>query len=170
MVGSAALAKLQPTTFSQWAPEASQWREAMVFAVVAVVAFVVVAYPVRRVWRWAGTTYTLTNQRLLLRRGLVSRRLQILDLAQVHQMQPVQNWRQRMVGSGDLQLFFHSGIHSDNVVTVHEIPYWSEFNKDAQHFWAKEFRAVMQQTLRERDYAGVVGMNEKELRKLGRDH
>lgn len=170
MVGSAALAKLQADIFPEWAPNAWQWRDAMVIAVVAVVTLVLLAYPIRRVWRWAGTIYTLTNQRLLVRRGLVSRRLQILDLAQIHQMQPVQNWRQRMVGSGDLQLFFHADVHSDTVVTVPEIPYWSEFNKDAQQFWAKEFRASMQQTLRERDYAGVVGMSEKELRKLGRDH
>lgn len=170
MVGSAALAKLQPDTFYAWAPGASQWRDVLVLSVVALVTLVLLAYPIRRVWRWAGTIYTLTNQRLLVRRGLVSRRLQILDLAQIHQMQPVQNWRQRMVGSGDLQLFFHSDIHSDKVVTVNEIPYWSEFNQDAQQFWAKEFRAYMQQTLRESDYAGVVGMSEKELRKLGRDH
>lgn len=166
MLGSAALAKLQPLTFAEWAPAAGPWRQPLVVVVVAAVCLLLLVYPIRRVLRWAGTKYTLTNQRLLVRQGLVGRKLQIHVLAHMQEVRAVQNWRQRMVGSGDLQLI----AHPDTVVTVREIPHWNEFNKDAQQFWAKEFRASMQQTPQDRDYAWTVGMSEKELRKLGRDH
>lgn len=166
MAGSAALAKLQPGPFAEWAPGAGAWREPLLVVLVVSVVLLLLAYPARRVLRWAGTQYTLTNQRLLVRKGLFGKKLQKLVLAHAQEVRAVQNWRQRMVDSGDLQLL----MHPDTVVTVAEIPHWSEFNKDTQYFWAMQVRASMQQTTHERDYAGEVGMNEKELRKLGRDH
>ncbi|MGN5734842.1 MULTISPECIES: PH domain-containing protein [Arthrobacter] len=166
MVGSAALEKLQPHTFSEWAPGAEPLREPLMVCVVVLVVLVWLFYPLRRVLRWTGTKYVLTNQRLLVRKGLMGRRFQVRALTQIKELRPVQNWRQRMVGSGDLELL----MHPDTVVVIPEIPHWNEFIKDAQQFWATEFREPMQQTPRERDYAGVVGMSEKEQRKLGRDH
>lgn len=166
LVGSAALAKLQPVPFAGWAPGAGPWREPAIVLLVAVVVILELAYPVRRVLRWAWTRYILSNQRLLVRRGPWGRIEEIHVLEQVEEVRPVQNWRQRMVGSGDLQLHMFRGA----MRTVAEVPVLKRFNGETQHVWTRVFRASIQQTSHQGDYAGEVGMTEKERRKLGRNN
>ena len=162
---AAGLAKLQPVPFSQWAYGAGAWREPAVVVLFAVGVFLLLAYPVRRVLRWVNTRYVLTNQRLLVRRGLFGRITEVHVLEQVRQVLPHQKWRQKMAGSGDIQLHMLAGY----VRTVVEVPELKRFNEEIQKAWTAAFRAAIQQTPPEGDYASEVGMNEKELRKLGRD-
>ncbi|MDO5753742.1 PH domain-containing protein [Arthrobacter sp.] len=162
----AGLAQLQAAPFSRWAPGAEAWRESAVMVLVAVGILVLLVYPVRRVVRWANTRYVLTNKRLLVRRGIFGRIKEAHVLEQVQQVVPVQRWRQKMVGSGDIQLHMLAG----RVRTVSEVPQLKRFNEETQKAWTRVFRAAIQQTLRQGDYSGEVGMNEKELRELGRDY
>ncbi len=164
--GSAAMAKLQPGPFSRWAPGAETLREPALFLVAAAVVFLLIAYPVRRVLRWAGTRYILTDQRLLVRRGPFGRIREIHVLEQVQEIRPVQKWRQRIAGSGDLQLHMYRGP----MRTIAEVPSLNRFNGEVQHAWTKVIRASIQQTPQQEGYSGDVGTTEKELRKLGRDH
>ncbi|WP_207344439.1 PH domain-containing protein [Arthrobacter sp. E3] len=162
----AGLAQLQAGPFSRWAPGADAWRESAVMVLLAIGIFVLLVYPVRRVLRWATTRYVLTNKRLLVRRGIFGRIKEAHAFEQVQQVVPVQKWRQKMVGSGDIQLQMLAG----RVRTVTEVPELKRFNEETQKAWTRAFRAAIQQTLRQGDYSGEVGMNEKELRELGRDY
>ena len=160
------LGKLQPGPFSQWAPGAEAWREYAVAGLLAVAGFLLLAYPGRRVLRWTNTRYVLTNQRLLVRRGLFGRVKETIVLEQVREVLPVQKWRQKMVGSGDLELHMFLGpVH-----TVAEVPALKRFNEEIQKVWTMAIRAVIQHAPRDGDYSSEVEINEKELRKLGRDH
>ena len=164
--GSAALGKLQQEPFAQWATGAEAWREPAIVALLVVVIFLQLIYPVRRVLRWSWTRYVLTSQRLLVRRGPLGRIKEIYVLEQVQEVRPVQKWRQKMAGSGDLQLHMYKGP----MRSVAEVPELKRFNSEIQHAWTSVFRASIEQTSLPGDYAGEVGMKEKELRKLGRDH
>ncbi|MDJ0317100.1 MULTISPECIES: PH domain-containing protein [Arthrobacter] len=149
LVGSAALAKLQSVPFAQWAPSsaAAPWREPAIVILVVAVVLLELIFPVRRVLRWNWTRYILTNQRLLVRRGPLSRIEQIHDFEQVQEVRPVQKWRQRMVGSGDLQLYMYRGA----MRTVAEVPDLKSFNEETQQAWTRVFRESIQQTPREGD-------------------
>ncbi|AIY03692.1 hypothetical protein ART_4093 [Arthrobacter sp. PAMC 25486] len=169
LLGSAALAKLQPGPFSHWAPGMEPWREPALVLLVVAGGLTLLLYPVRRVWRWAWTRYFLTSQRLLVRRGPFGRFIAIHSMEQIQEVRPVQKWRQKMAGSGDLQLHMYRGP----IRTLAEVPALTRFNKETQQAWIKVFRtsvASIQQTPQPGDYASEVGMREKGLRKLGRDH
>lgn len=169
MLGSAALAKLQPGPYSKWAPDWETLREPAIVLLVAAVGLTLLLYPVRRVWRWNWTRYFLTSRRLLVRRGMLGRFIAVYTLEQVQEVRPVQKWRQKMVGSGDLQLHMYQGP----VRLLHEVPELTRFNGETQQAWTKVFRTSMasiQQTPQPGDYAGEVRMREKGLRKLGRDN
>ncbi len=169
LAGSAGLARLQPEQFAQWAPGFSAWRETFVVVLLSAEALLLLLYPLRRVWRWTWTKYFLTSQRLRVRRGMFGKFTATYPLEMIHEVRPTQNWRQKMVGSGDLKLFMYRGP----MRTLDEVPALTRFNGETQQAWTKVFRAsttFVQQTPQPGDYAGGVGMNEKELRKLGRDH
>lgn len=123
--------------------------------------FFLLMYPVRRVLRWNFTRYILSNKRLMVRRGMLGRTRAEYLLENVQEVRPLQNWRQRMVGSGDLQLQLLGGT----VRTVAEVPELNRFNGETQKAWSVVLRAAQPG-----DYAGNDGMNEKEQRKLGRDN
>ncbi|MFC8302232.1 PH domain-containing protein [Specibacter sp. NPDC057265] len=164
--GSAGLAKLQPAPFDDWAAGAEPLRGPAIVLLLAVVAFLLVLYPLRRVLRWNSTRYVLTSRRLLVRRGLLQRSMESYFLEQLQEIRTVQSWRQRLVGSGDLQLFLLAG----SVRTVPEVPFLRSFNSEAQQAWSLAARFPVQQTPRLGDYAGGENMSEKELRELGRNN
>lgn len=169
LLGSAALAKLQPGPFSDWAPGMEPWREPALVLLVLGASLFLLLYPVRRVCRWAWTHYFLTSQRLLVRRGPFGRFTAIYTLEQIQEVRPVQKWRQKMAGSGDLQLHMYMGP----MRTVAEVPSLTRFNEETHQAWTKVFRtsvASIQQTPQPGGYASEVGMREKGLRKLGRNH
>lgn len=144
---SAALAKLQPVSFSQWAPQSWPLREPAIVVLLTVVGLVLLAYPVRRVLRWASTHIVLTNQRLVVRRGPRRRNAQFHVLAGIEEVRPVQNWRQKLVGSGDLQLHMYRG----KMRTIKEVPVVKEFNSETQRAWTAVLTAAIQQTPQQGD-------------------
>ncbi|MFQ4149690.1 PH domain-containing protein [Arthrobacter sp. LAPM80] len=146
-IGFAGLGALQPVPFARWAPGAAALRQPAVALVSTGVIFMLLAYPVRRVLRWVFTRYVLTNQRLLVRRGVLGRIKEIHVLEQVQEVRPVQNWRQKMVGSGDLQLHMYRGP----VRTIAEVPVLNRFNSETQQAWTKVFRESIQQSPRPGD-------------------
>lgn len=166
LLGSAGLAKLQPGPFNDWAAGAEPLRGTAIVLLLAVVAFLLVLYPVRRILRWNSTRYVLTNQRLLVRRGMLQRSMETYFLEQIQEIRTVQSWRQRLVGSGDLQLYLILG----SVRTVAEVPVLRRFNSEVQQAWSLASRRAVQQTPRQGDYSGVESMSEKELRELGRNN
>lgn len=169
LTGSAALARLQPIPYARWAPGYDWLREPALVLLVIVVGMTLLLYPVRRVWNWLWTRYFLTSQRLLVQKGMFRQFKAAYSWAQVQEVRPVQKWRQKMSGSGDLQLHLFGGL----VRTVSEVPALTRFNGEAQHAWTKVLRQSVesiQQSPALGDYAGEVGITEKELRKLGRDH
>jgi uncharacterized membrane protein YdbT with pleckstrin-like domain len=141
-VGSAALGRLQPVPFAKWAPGAEALREPALVLALAVMLVLIIAYPVRRVLRWAGTRYVLTNKRLLVRGWIFGKIKETHVLEQVQEVRAVQNWRQRMVGSGDLHLHMYKGA----MRKVPEVPVLRQFNEEIQQAWTREFRASIQQT------------------------
>lgn len=145
LAGSAALAKLQPGPFSRWAPGMDPWREPALVLLVVGVSLFLLLYPVGRTWRWAWTRYFLTSQRLLVRRGPFGRFTATYFLEQIQEVRPVQKWRQKPSGSGDLQLYMYRGP----MRTLAEVPVLTRFNSETQHAWLKVFRtstASIQQT------------------------
>lgn len=167
--GSAALARLQPIPYARWAQGFDWLREPALVLLVTVVGLTLLLYPVRRVWSWAWTRYFLTSQRLLVQKGMFRQFKAIYPLAQVQEIRPMQKWRQKMSGSGNLQLHMFGGL----VRTVHEVPALTRFNGEAQQAWTHVLRTPtesIQESPALGDYSGEVGIREKELRKLGRDH
>ena len=59
----------------------------------------------------------------------------------------MQNWRQRLVGSGDLQLHMYRG----KMRTIKEVPVIKEFDSETQQAWMAVFRASIQQTPQQGD-------------------
>lgn len=144
---SAALAKLQPGPFSEWAPQSWPLREPAIVVLVTGVVLLLLAYPVRRTLRWASTHLILTNQRLVVRHGPRRRNAKFHPMVQIQEVRPVQNWRQRLVGSGDLQLHMYRG----QMRTIKEVPVLKEFNSETQQAWTAVFRASIQQTPQQGD-------------------
>lgn len=181
MAASAALAKLQPSQFSSWAPNAAELRQPAIVLLLTAVVLVLVAYPLRRVVRWANTSYLLTNRRVVVRRGKLRTVQEDYYLARVESVDMRQKLRQRMVGAGELNLRMVAG----GVRTVHEVPHIQEFRNHTHRAWEQLFRASFQQAPGPGYYADLgyyadeVGsdgdgmkknLTGKELRKLGRDH
>lgn len=167
LLSSSALARLQPGPFSQWAGGFEPWREPAMVAVVVVGGLLVLLYPVRRVIRWTFTRYIVTTQRIIVRQGMVRRRWDVHYLSELHDAQPAQNWRQRMVGSGDIRMHL---LPDGRPWRLREVPEVQRFNTTVQEVRSRAFRAVMQQTPGLGDYASEDDISMKGLRKLGRDH
>jgi hypothetical protein len=175
MAASAGLAKLQPAQFAGWAPQAAELRQPAIVLLLTAVGLLLVTYPLRRVVRWANTTYVLTDQRVVVRRGRLRRQQEDFYLARVESMAMRQKLRQRLVGAGDLDFHLAAG----GVRTVHEVPHVAEFRNHAHRVWTQLFRESFQQAPGAAYYADGVGsdvdgmknnLTGKELRKLGRDH
>lgn len=170
VAASAALAKLQSAQFASWAPGAAQLREPAIVLLLTAVLLIEIAYPVRRVIRWANTRYVLTNQRLVIRRGNLRRSQDDFVLARVQSVDMRQKLRQRIVGAGELDFHMVTG----GVRTVHDVPHIQEFKNYTHEAWMKLFRASFQPAPGQGYYAEEVDPSEsqsigKEQRKLGRE-
>jgi uncharacterized membrane protein YdbT with pleckstrin-like domain len=70
--------------------------------VVAVAAGVLLLWVARPLWRWRTTSFLVTGERLLLRRGFSARCTESVDLASVVAVTSVRSARDRMTGAGTL--------------------------------------------------------------------
>lgn len=166
---SAALAKLQPTQFASWAPEATHLREPAIVLLLTAVILIEIAYPLRRVIRWANTRYVLTSQRVVIRGGNVRRRQEDFVLARMQGVNMRQKLGQRMVGAGELDFQLLEG----GVRTLHNVPHIQDFKNYTHEVWVELFRASFQQAPGQGYYASDVdvvqtGRKRKGLRKIGR--
>ncbi|MCQ9163397.1 MULTISPECIES: PH domain-containing protein [unclassified Arthrobacter] len=175
MAASAGLAKLQPAQFYAWAPDVPQLRQPAIVLLLTAAVLLLVGYPLRRVVRWANTSYVLTSQRVVVRRGRLRRQQEDYYLARVESLDMRQRLRQRVVGAGDLQFHLVAG----GVRTVHDVPHIQEFRNHTHRVWTQLLRASFQQAPGAGYYADEVGSDEdgmrrhltgKELRRLGRDN
>jgi membrane protein YdbS with pleckstrin-like domain len=67
---------------------------------VAIVVFV--AYPLRRFIQWATSHFVVTNERLIHRSGLVSKRSMEVPLNRINDVRFTQGVLERLIGAGDL--------------------------------------------------------------------
>ncbi|WP_427133111.1 PH domain-containing protein [Pseudarthrobacter sp. S9] len=90
------------------------WNVWLVAVCVALAAWVVLGYCLPRVMTWHATRYTLTNQRLVARYGMLRRRDQQVSLAAVRNVVIEQSLLQRVLRSGNISL--DTGYPSSTVV------------------------------------------------------
>ncbi len=72
--------------------------------VLAVLAALALLWLVGRYARWATTAMILTNERLVQRRGVLSRRVRELPLSQIGEVECRRRVRDRLLGSGDVMV------------------------------------------------------------------
>lgn len=87
----------------EWTATPSQWENAGWFAACVLLVPIPIA-----VWRWLvtrSTVYTLTTQRLTLRRGVFSRTTEDLELYRVRDTRLEQTFVERLVGLGEVVLY-----------------------------------------------------------------
>lgn len=173
VASAAALGRLQPAQYLSWAPSLPALREPAIVVLIAAFVVIEICYPLRRVLSWAATRYILTSHRIVVRSGSLGRRntdYYFIDTLSLHMRQKL---RQRMVGSGNLEVESASGA----VHTVREIPFMGEFFAEAHSAWQSTLRGNPQQSPGFEYYSSRADfvpndpldpVNEKELRKLGR--
>lgn len=175
---AAALGRLQESQYYSWAPNLPSLRQPAIVLLLTAVILIEVSYPIRRLLSWAATRYVLTSHRLVIRKGNLGRRTTDYYFIQTESLHLKQKLRQRMVGSGDIQVQMASGaLH-----TISEVPFVAEFLAEAQSAWQLALRGSLQQAPGLAYYAGEADFlttgavetgfgtaNGKELRKFGRD-
>jgi membrane protein YdbS with pleckstrin-like domain len=120
------LAVLRPTRFGEAFPQLADWQPFLVTAVLVLAAAGELLYPVRQWLRWAGTLYTLTDRRIILRTGWLSRRRMDIPLEGIRHLQSRQDLLQRLLRSGTVYLDL--GIEgSCNMRNVPEVARFREF-------------------------------------------
>ncbi|MGY2743157.1 PH domain-containing protein [Arthrobacter sp. UYCu723] len=116
-------AKLVPLVTRDW----TVWLTGVC---VALAAWVLLGYCLPRVLTWHATRYTLTNQRLVARYGMLRRRDQQVYLAAVRNVEIHQSLLQRVLRSGNISL--DTGYPSSTVVPdVPEVVTFRNFILDA---------------------------------------
>jgi len=92
--------------------------------VILVVGLVLFIWMVLTPWlRWWTTTYTITNRRLITRRGIFNKTGHDLPLNRVHEVSTERSLLDRMLGCGTLNV---ATAAEDGTVVLHDVP-------DAEH-------------------------------------
>ncbi len=84
--------------------EAEGWHQPLASSVVVLGIAAELLYPLRMYLRWAGTRYTLTSRRIIVRRGWLLRSRQDIPLAAIRNLGTRQSWLQRILRSGNIAL------------------------------------------------------------------
>ncbi|MCZ2402903.1 PH domain-containing protein [Paenarthrobacter sp. Z7-10] len=108
-VAGFALAWLSRGSVGRLAPALVGWQTALMTAVVVLASLAWIVYPLRRYLRWAGTRYTLTSRRIVVRRGWLRRSRQDIPLATVRNLGSRQSGLQRILRSGTIALDLGQG-------------------------------------------------------------
>jgi membrane protein YdbS with pleckstrin-like domain len=98
------LAILRPARVAETYPQLLDWQPSLVTGVLLLAAAAELLYPVRQWLRWAGTLYVLTDRRIILRSGWLSRRRTDVPLDGIRHLQSRQDLLQRLLRSGTLHL------------------------------------------------------------------
>ena len=92
--------------------------------VILAVGLVLFGWMVLAPWlRWWTTTYTVTNRRLITRRGIFSKTGTDLPLNRIHEVSTERSLLDRMLGCGTLNV---ATAAEDGTVALHDVP-------DAEH-------------------------------------
>lgn len=103
-------------TFTSFAGRAQPLLVAVVWGVAAVAAFL---WVVRPFLEWLTTTYTVTDQRLITRRGVLSRHGHDIPLSRISDVAYERGLLDRMLGCGTLLV----SVASEQRVKLHDIPH-----------------------------------------------
>jgi uncharacterized membrane protein YdbT with pleckstrin-like domain len=103
-------------TYAGGVGRAAPLLQAVVYGVAALVAFKVV---VRPFLTWLTTTYTVTDQRLITRWGVLSRNGHDIPLARISDVSYERGLLDRVLGCGTLLV----SVASESRVTLHDIPH-----------------------------------------------
>lgn len=104
-----ALAWLGRGSLGRLAPALAGWQSALMNIVVVLALLLWILYPLRRYLRWAGTCYTLTSRRIVVRTGWLRRSRQDFPLAAVRNLGSRQSGLQRILRSGTIALDLGQG-------------------------------------------------------------
>ena len=96
----------------------AEWRPWVDWALWAVAALVTVGWVVLPYLRWLTTTYTLTNRRIITRRGIIHKTGHDLPLGRINNVAYERSLLDRMLGCGTLQLT----TAAEAPVCLHDIP------------------------------------------------
>ncbi|WGL51545.1 PH domain-containing protein [Nocardioides sp. BP30] len=80
----------------------------------------IVWFCVRPLLQWLATTYTITNRRLITRRGVLTRRGHDIPLSRISDVEYEMDLIDRMLGCGTLMI---SDASTDGEVTLSDIPH-----------------------------------------------
>ncbi|WP_017934797.1 PH domain-containing protein [Nocardioides sp. Iso805N] len=75
---------------------------------------------------WASATYTVTNRRLITRRGVITRRGHDIPLSRISDVEYEMGPIDRMLGCGTLKI---SDASTDGEVTLFDIPHVEDFQR-----------------------------------------
>ncbi len=95
-----------------------EWRPWVDWALWAVAAVVVIGWVVLPYLRWLTTTYTLTDRRIITRRGILNKTGHDLPLTRINNVAYERSLTDRMFGCGTLQLT----TAAEAPVCLHDIP------------------------------------------------
>lgn len=103
-------------TFAERAGRAAPLLQAVIWGVAALIAFKLV---VRPFLTWLTTRYTVTDQRLITRWGILSRNGHDIPLARISDVAYERGILDRVLGCGTLLV----SVASESRVTLHDIPH-----------------------------------------------
>lgn len=95
-----------------------EWQPWANWALFGLGGVVVIGWAVLPYLRWLTTTYTLTNRRIITRRGIVNRTGHDLPLSRINNVAYERSLTDRMLGCGTLQLT----TAAEAPVELHDIP------------------------------------------------
>lgn len=104
------------STFTSGAGRAQPLLVAVIWAIAAVAA---VRWVVRPFLEWLTTTYTVTDQRLITRSGIATRRGHDIPLARISDVSYERGLLDRVLGCGTLLV----SVASEQRVRLHDIPH-----------------------------------------------
>jgi len=93
----------------------------------AVVAVAIVWLTVRPLLVWLAASYTLTNRRLITRRGLLTRRGHDIPLSRISDVEYEMGLLDRLLGCGTLKI---SDASTDGEVTLPDIPHVEDVQRE----------------------------------------
>ena len=98
--------------------------------VLALIAIVLIAYPVRRLVGWLTSYFVVTSDRVIQREGWIAKRSIEIPLEQINDIRFEQRMFERMIGAGDIHI---RSASNDGPTTFRDIRHPEEVQKTIYH-------------------------------------
>lgn len=95
-----------------------EWQPWVTWTLLGLAGAVVIGWVLLPYLRWLTTTYTLTNRRIITRRGIINKTGHDLPLSRINNVAYERSLLDRMLGCGTLQLT----TAAEAPVSLHDIP------------------------------------------------